>query len=54
MKELGRNLGSTHDYTVNFLDWESWIDLAVLNQITTIEQKYDLAVVEARSGKKRK
>lgn len=42
------NLGSIHDYTTNFLDLESWIALTVMNYITIVEQRYELAVIEVR------
>lgn len=46
-------MGSTSDSTLNFSNWESWIDLTVLNQITVIEQKCELAVVESKGSQSR-
>jgi len=46
-------MGSTSDYNLNFSNWESWIDLTVLNQIVLVEQKYELAVVQAEGGQRK-
>lgn len=46
-------MGSTPDYTSNFSTFETWIDLSVLNQIAIVEQKYELAVIEAQNGKRK-
>lgn len=40
-------MGSTHDYTANFFNWKSWIDLSVLNQITILDQKYELSFIDS-------
>lgn len=46
-------MGSTTNYTLNFSQFETWIDLTVLNQITSVEQKYELAVIESQNGKRK-
>jgi hypothetical protein len=45
------NMGSTQNYTSNFLDLESWIDLTELNQIAIVEQKYETSTIEAYGNK---
>lgn len=44
-------MGSTSDSTLNFSDWESWIDLTELNQIAIVEQKYETSTIEAYGNK---
>lgn len=46
-------MGSTHDYTANFSNWESWIDITVLNKIVLMDQQYELSLVVAKDSERK-